>query len=130
LTCADRRRLHWLRADKRQGKNPPRSGIHGLVSAQISIDEALTGTDQIRQVRTSASGVHWLASIATEDNRTTIRRFHAGGTTDLTPEANVRSRVMEYGGGAYDVAEDLVVWVDDTTKRLWLLEGEARRPLT
>ncbi|TRY19471.1 S9 family peptidase [Tessaracoccus rhinocerotis] len=100
------------------------------MSAQISIDEALTGTDQIRQVRASASGVHWLASIATEDNRTTIRRFHAGGTTDLTPEANVRSRVMEYGGGAYDVAEDLVVWVDDTTKRLWLLEGEARRPLT
>src|SRR5699024_4872119 len=54
--CADRRRLHCLGADKRQGKNPPRSGIHGLVSAQISIDEALTGTDQIRQVRASASG--------------------------------------------------------------------------
>lgn len=100
------------------------------MTAQISLDEALTGTDSIRQVRASTAGVHWLASIATQDNRTTIRRFRDGETVDLTPEANVRSRVMEYGGGAYDVADDLVAWVDDLSKQVWLLDGEARRALT
>ncbi|GAB3821333.1 S9 family peptidase [Tessaracoccus terricola] len=96
----------------------------------ISLDDALTGTDSIRQVRATEAGVHWLASIATQDNRTTVRRFRDGEVTDLTPEANVRSRVMEYGGGAYDAADDLVVWVDDLTKQVWLLDGDARRPFT
>lgn len=100
------------------------------MSEQISLDEALTGTDSIRQVRATSAGVHWLASIAAEDNRTTVRRYHDGQVTDLTPEANVRSRVMEYGGGAYDAADDLVVWVDDLTRQVHLLDGGAQRAIT
>ena len=104
------------------------------VTRLISIPEALTGTDSLGQVRAAESGIHWLAGIADQDGRITIRRFRDGLTIDLTPEANVRSRVMEYGGGAYDVAVDeevdLVAYCDDVTRRLWLIDGSARRPLT
>ncbi len=96
----------------------------------MSLDEALLGSDSIRQVRTSADGVFWLASIAAEDSRSTIRCWDGDGIIDITPEANVRSRVMEYGGGAYDVADSLVAWCDDRTRRVWLRDGQHRRPIT
>ena len=97
---------------------------------RMSIDQALVGADSIRQVRASANGVFWLAGIAAEDGRITIRRWHDGEVTDITPSSNVRSRVMEYGGGAYAVSNDLVAWCDDLTQRLWLCEKNSPRPLT
>ena len=88
---------------------------------RMTLDEALLGTDSIRQVRTSRDGVFWLASIAAEDGRTTIRRWDGQQIEDLTPNFEVRTRVMEYGGGAYAVADGVVVWCDDRTKQadLW-----------
>ena len=97
---------------------------------QISIDDALAGTDRLGQVRATSSGIYWLASIAAEDGRTTIRRWRAGEITDLTPNASVRSRVMEYGGGAYDANQGLVTYCDDVTGQLWVLEDGKHRQLT
>ena len=96
----------------------------------MSIDRALMGTDSIRQVRASRGGVFWLAGIAAEDGRMTVRRWQEDGITEITSGFNVRFRVMEYGGGAYAVAGDLVAWCDDFTKRLWIRDGGATRPLT
>ena len=96
----------------------------------MTLDEALLGTDSIRQVRTSRDGVFWLASIAAEDGRTTIRRWDGQQIEDLTPNFEVRTRVMEYGGGAYAVADGVVVWCDDRTKQVWLARDEQIRALT
>ena len=96
----------------------------------MSIDQALKGMDSIRQVRASGDGVFWLAGIAAEDGRMTVRRWREGRITEITPGFNVRSRVMEYGGGAYAVADALVAWCDDFTKRLWIRDGGTTRPLT
>ena len=96
----------------------------------MSIDQALKGMDSIRQVRVSGDGVFWLAGIAAEDGRVTVRRWREGRITEITPGFNVRSRVMEYGGGAYAVADALVAWCDDFTKRLWIRDGGTTRPLT
>jgi dipeptidyl aminopeptidase/acylaminoacyl peptidase len=53
---------------------------------------------------------------------------------DLTPAPlNVRSRVHEYGGGAYTVSGDLVVFVDFADQRLYALsvgDGALPRPMT
>ncbi|MEO7587616.1 MAG: prolyl oligopeptidase family serine peptidase [Arachnia sp.] len=100
------------------------------MSTAISIDAALAGEDAISQVRTSPAGVHWLASIAEENGRVTVRRWDGSDTVELTPGANVRSRVMEYGGGAYDVAGDLLAYCDDVTRRVMLVEDGNHRPLT
>ncbi len=100
------------------------------MSTRISIDDALAGADAISQVRTSDVGVHWLASIAEQNGRVTIRRHDGSDTVELTPEANVRSRVMEYGGGAYDTHGELVAYCDDVTRRVFLLENGEHRALT
>ncbi|RMB60007.1 alpha/beta hydrolase family protein [Tessaracoccus antarcticus] len=100
------------------------------MSTGISIDAALTGEDSLSQVRTSGQGVHWLASIAEQNGRVTIRRWDGADIVELTPQANVRSRVMEYGGGAYDVSGDLLAYCDDVTARVFLLEHDNHTPLT
>ncbi|MGV8847468.1 alpha/beta hydrolase family protein [Tessaracoccus sp.] len=100
------------------------------MSTGYSIDAALTGEDSLSQVRTSGPGVHWLASIAEQNGRVTIRRWDGSDIVELTPQANVRSRVMEYGGGAYDVSGELLAYCDDVTRRVLVLEDGNHRPLT
>lgn len=70
--------------------------------------------------------VWWAQSLPAEGGRTGIRRWRAGEPVDdmLPAPWNARSRVHEYGGGAWDVAgDDTVVWVEKTDQRVW-----ARRP--
>lgn len=96
----------------------------------LSLDSVLHYPDSIAQVQASDAGVFWLATIAAEDGRTTVRRWVDGEVADLTPEANVRSRAMEYGGGAYSVDGAAVAYVDDRTRRVWLRDGDQSRALT
>ena len=100
------------------------------MSAPLSIDHALKGEDAISQVRTSTAGVQWLASIAEQNGRVTIRRWNGEDIVELTPDANVRSRVMEYGGGAYDASGTTVAYCDDVTRRVFVLEDGHHSPLT
>lgn len=75
----------------------------------------------------SGSGrAHWLESRPASGARVILCRRETDGTVgDLSPEwMSVRSRVHEYGGGAYAVAEDVVVAVDFETQRLWRLDGD------
>ncbi|MFT3889886.1 MAG: prolyl oligopeptidase family serine peptidase [Arachnia sp.] len=95
-----------------------------------SLDSVLHYPDAVAQVRAVGEAVYWLATIAAEDGRTTVRRFHDGTVEDLTPAANVRSRAMEYGGGAYAVDGDRLAWCDDVTGRVWLRDADGERPVT
>lgn len=96
----------------------------------MPLDAVLEYPDAVSQVSATDAGVFWLATIAAEDGRVTVRRLSDGVVADLTPDAQVRSRIMEYGGGAYSVDGDVLVYCDDRTRRVWLLSGETRTPLT
>lgn len=97
----------------------------------LSLDSVLRYPDAISQVKADGDEVYWLATISQQDGRSTLRRLRDGQVVDLTPEANIRSRVMEYGGGAYAVSSGTVAWCDDRTSRLWVRQGDADpRPLT
>lgn len=96
----------------------------------MPIESVIQRRDTIAQVRATSSGVYWLASIAAEDGRTTIRRHVDGQTTDLTPEAVVRTRVMEYGGGAYDAEHGTVCFNDDRTNQVFVHDEQGLRPLS
>jgi dipeptidyl aminopeptidase/acylaminoacyl peptidase len=53
--------------------------------------------------------IYWLAGRAAEAGRNTLLRFHGAATEELTPAPfNVRTRVHEYGGGAYAVDGEVV----------------------
>lgn len=96
----------------------------------MSIDTVLHYPDAISQVRTGGGAVYWLATIAAEDGRSSVRRLLDGEVTDLTPEASVRSRAMEYGGGAYAVDGLALAYCDDRTRQVWFRDGDGVRALT
>ncbi|HSO69874.1 MAG TPA: prolyl oligopeptidase family serine peptidase [Arachnia sp.] len=96
----------------------------------MPLEAVLNVPDAISQVQATAAGIYWLATIAAEDGRVTVRRWASGVVTDLTPDSVVRSRVMEYGGGAYAADGAAVVYCDDRTGLIWFDDGDGRRPLT
>ena len=53
-------------------------------------------------VRAAGDDVYWLESRPAENRTVLVRRAADGALTDVTPAPfNVRTRVHEYGGGAY-----------------------------
>ena len=100
------------------------------------ISPALVAAGQIELSEPTPAGdaTYWLETRPEEDGRTALMRHTpAAGPAEVTPPGfDCRSRVHEYGGGAYVVVDDAVVYLsrfDD--QRLWrLAPGESPRPVT
>ncbi len=79
-------------------------------------------------------GVAWWLEVRPEEGGRTVlvRRPLDGTATDLTPPPfNVRTRVHEYGGGAYAVRDGVVVAVNFADQRLYRLDpGRPVQPIT
>ncbi|MEQ9642011.1 MAG: prolyl oligopeptidase family serine peptidase [Alphaproteobacteria bacterium] len=106
----------------------------GTWASPITSDLIVAGTIGLGGLTVLGEQLYWLESRPTEGGRTTLMCRPAGGDiVELTPApANVRSRVHEYGGGAYAAAADgRVCYVDFADQRVHLIEpGKAVRPLT
>ena len=75
--------------------------------------------------RADGEDVYFLHTREESGGRVILSRRGADGTTvDVSPEwMSVRSRVHEYGGGAWAVRDGIVLAVDFTTQRLWRAVG-------
>ncbi|RMH38332.1 MAG: S9 family peptidase [Nitrospirae bacterium] len=90
-------------------------------------------TIRLGQPILEGSTLYWLESRPTEGGRTVVIRLNPDGThTCLTPSPfNVRTRVHEYGGGSYLVANGTVYFSNFADQRLYRhLPGETPRPIT
>jgi dipeptidyl aminopeptidase/acylaminoacyl peptidase len=77
--------------------------------------------------------VYWLESRAEEGGRSVVvRRRPEGSTVDAVPDAaNVRTRVHEYGGGAYAVQDGVLIFAHFHDTRLYRVEPDGKtRPIT
>ncbi|WP_145651981.1 alpha/beta hydrolase family protein [Pseudoduganella lurida] len=73
-----------------------------------------------------ADAIYWLAGRASEAGRTTVQRLRAGRIEEPTPAPlNVRTRVHEYGGGAYAVDGGTLFFSHHADNRLYRQEGDA-----
>ncbi len=76
----------------------------GTWTSPISAAVVAAGAVPLAQIALDGDDVLWLAGRASEAGRTTLQRLRAGIISELTPSPfNVRTRVHEYGGGAYAV---------------------------
>ena len=106
---------------------------YGSWPGTVSVDDVLSGATSLQSLATSGDQLFWSESRPTENGRTTVQRSGADGPVDLTPDADVRSRVMEYGGGAWTVDRDdptLMVISDDRTRQLHVLRDGTSTPLS
>lgn len=82
------------------------------------------------EVRTTGQTVFWLERRPAEGGRTVLMRWAEpeGVSEVLPPDADVGTRVHEYGGGAYAVAPHGVVYAHRRTGQVWFLAHGAALP--
>jgi dipeptidyl aminopeptidase/acylaminoacyl peptidase len=87
----------------------------------------------LEQIRIDGEDIYWIERRAHEGGRKVIvRRFSDGSVADVTPIGfNARTRVHEYGGGDYSIANRTIVFSNFADQRLYLqnIAGQAQ-PLT
>lgn len=107
---------------------------YGSWQSPITSDVIVTGTVGIGEVALRGAAVYWVESRPAEAGRSVlVQRAADGQTKDLTPPPfNLRTRVHEYGGGAFLVADDGTIYFSNfADNRLYVYrEGEAIKPLT
>ncbi|MES2297561.1 MAG: prolyl oligopeptidase family serine peptidase [Pseudomonadota bacterium] len=85
------------------------------------------GAVPLSQLAIDGESVYWLAGRASEGGRTTLLRQRGPGTKEVTPAPlNVRTRVHEYGGGAYLAVDGAVFFSNDVDKRVYACSGDGQ----
>ncbi len=88
----------------------------------ISADRVAAGSVSVSETRLYDGALYWLERRPQDKGRTTIVCYQSGQITDCLPdEYNCRSRVHEYGGGAYTVSASGIFFVNDEDQQIYHL---------
>src|SRR5829696_983314 len=103
---------------------------YGSWASPISAELVAAGGVSLDEVRVAGDHVHWIEGRPLEGGRQVVCRARPGAEPeDLIPEGcNARTRVHEYGGGAYTLVGDSVVFSNFTDQRLYRLDPGAGEP--
>ncbi len=111
----------------------PNIAPFGSWRSPITADRIVGGNVGLGQLALDQDCVYWTESRPTESGRVAlVRRNKEGATQDVVPAPfSVRTRVHEYGGGAFAVAAGTVWFSNDKDQRIYRLEdGGAPEPVT
>jgi dipeptidyl aminopeptidase/acylaminoacyl peptidase len=112
----------------------PKTAPYGSWSSPITSDLIVASTIGLGEILLDGRDVYWLESRPQEGGRSVIVRCPLdGGIVDITPPVptgdeavfSVRTRVHEYGGGAYLVSGGVVYFCNDRDQRLYRQEPGA-----
>ena len=103
---------------------------YGSWPSPISIDLAVGSERGLSEPVPDGDDLYVLESRPDEAGRVALlRRTPDGAYTDVAPGHNVRTRVHEYGGGAYSVSDGVVVFSEFSDNRLLLMGSPADEPV-
>jgi len=111
----------------------PKAAPYGSWKSPITSDLIVSGTIGLGQIALDGEDTYWVEMRPAEAGRyVVVRRTPDGRTTDITPPPfNVRTRVHEYGGGAFTVADGVVYFSNFADQRLYCQDSGAEpRPIT
>ena len=111
----------------------PRTAPYGSWKSPISADLLVSNTIAHERVLIDGGDVYWVETRPSEGGRSVVvRRTGAGEISDITPSGfNARTRVHEYGGGAYTVEQGAVYFSNFSDQRLYRQNpGTEPEPLT
>ena len=99
----------------------PQVAPYGSWKSPITSDVIVSATIALGQIVLDGPDIYWTEMRPTEGGRNVIvRRTPDGQTTDvLPPPFNARTRVHEYGGGAFTVHDGTVYFAHFTDQRLY-----------
>ena len=104
---------------------------YGSWKSPITSDLIVSQSVALSEVRLDRGIVYWLEGRPQEQGRSVV--VHAGpgveGCTDITcAPYNVRTRVHEYGGGSWTVADETLYFSNFSDGRLYLQTDHTTRP--
>ncbi|MBK6767914.1 MAG: S9 family peptidase [Ardenticatenales bacterium] len=111
----------------------PRPAPYGTWPSPLTADRVAAGARRIADVVVEGDTIYWGETRPDEGGRVTIMQRTADGEViDLLPEPwSVRTRVHEYGGGAFTVADGVLYFSQFDDQRIYDFHPEGRpEPLT
>lgn len=111
----------------------PQVAPYGSWKSPITSDLIVSSTVGLGQIAVDGEDIYWLEMRPSEGGRNVVvRRTSDGQTTDITPTPfNVRTRVHEYGGGSFFVADGTVYFSNFADQRLYRqTPGSQPQPIT
>ncbi len=111
----------------------PSTAPYGTWSSELTPDLVFQAATGLTELRRDGDRLTWLELRAAEGGRQVIvQRTPDGTRTELIPDdANARSRVHEYGGGAYLVVDGTAWYCGFADQRLYRVDpGGPPRPIT
>jgi dipeptidyl aminopeptidase/acylaminoacyl peptidase len=108
----------------------PTVAPYGSWKSPISVDLLVGATVALSYPELSDGGVYWLETRPDEEGRTVlVHRPDGGDRVDVVPrDFNVRTRVHEYGGGAYWRHGDVVFASSFDDGRIYRFDGPGSEP--
>jgi len=99
----------------------PQVAPYGSWKSPITSDLIASGMVRLEQVVLDGENIYWIEMRPAEGGRCVIvRRSPDGQTVDITPfPFNARTRVHEYGGGAFTVHDGTVYFSNFTDQRIY-----------
>lgn len=111
----------------------PHVSPYGTWRSPITASAVASGGVRLGWPVVDGDSVYWLEGRPQEDGRyVVVRRDPAGRRTDVTPSgANVRTRVHEYGGGAFTISDGTIYYANFADQRVYrgpAVWGTAEKP--
>lgn len=105
---------------------------YGSWKSPIRSQVLVEGAVGLGSVRLAGEGICWIESRPGEGGRCALMRRRADGqVVECAPDLNVRTRVHEYGGGAYAVEGQVAYCAHFADQRLYrVIAGQTPQPLT
>ncbi|MGE5624440.1 MAG: S9 family peptidase [Bacillota bacterium] len=103
----------------------------GSWASPLGVEGVTRAQRRYLQPRLQRDAAYWVESRPEENGRSVLVRHRDGRAEDLTPAPySVRTKVHEYGGGAWAPAGDAIYFCNDADQCLYRLEGGKIRALT
>ncbi len=109
-----------------------KTASYGSWKSPITSDLIVAQSIGLSEVRLDGDEIYWLESRPQESGRSVVVRYIAWNSTseDVTPTGfNVRTRVHEYGGGAWTVADGMIYFSNHADNRLYRMDRYGHQPL-
>jgi len=118
-----------------EGRGMAQRAPHGSWRSDIRSADVAAGSRRLSQPRVDRGFVHWIEARPSEGGRQCVVRAPLDdpgrGHEEITPgDANVRTRVHEYGGGDYCVRAGRVEFVRFDDQRIWSARDGHAEPVS
>src|SRR3990167_4192246 len=101
---------------------------YGCWASSWSAEQAAAASRDFAELQVSDQGLFW-SEFNPADARTRLWRWQAGQARCLTPaDYSLRSRVYEYGGGAFCLTADGLAFVNESDQQLYLQDLDGGPP--